>query len=457
MRRFQLITLLAFLILALSATAVSAQIGQLRGHVLIKQADGTTVPAAGAQIDVYRTDSPGKYPSKADKKGQFVYAGLPYVGTYVIAASAPNAAPTAKAGVKVGRDIDYEIVLLPGDGRRFTEEEAKSALKANPTETRSGNTNTGGSAADKAKAEEIAKKNAEVARQNEKIGNANKIIDDAFKNGNATLMAGNEADKANNREQAIKLYGDAVQQYDSGLNADPEHPGIPSLLTNKSVALRSRGVDRFNLAVQSKDDAAKTSGTEVAKSDFTAAAEAANRAVDLVSKQTPPTDPEGLKQFNVNKYFALSARAEAMRLFVTKVDSTKADAATTAFQEYIAIETDPAKKTKAQKDLAQMMFETATDAAGYERAMAEYQKILAATPDDPDALLRIGQILFNIGALNNNDKAKYQEAANYLQRYVEKAPDGQLKSEAKELIDTLKAQANVTPEKINTPPRRRRP
>ena len=103
------------------------------------------------------------------------------------------------------------------------------------------------------------------------------------------------------------------------------------------------------------------------------------------------------------------------------------------------------------------MFETATDAAGYERAMAEYQKILAATPDDLDALLRIGQILFNIGALNNNDKAKYQEAANYLQRYVEKAPDGQLKSEAKELIDTLKAQANVTPEKINTPPRRRRP
>ena len=121
------------------------------------------------------------------------------------------------------------------------------------------------------------------------------------------------------------------------------------------------------------------------------------------------------------------------------------------------METDAAKKAKAQKDMAQMLFESASDEKGYQRAIAEYQKILATTPDDPDSLLRIGQALFNLGALNNNDKAKYQEASNYLQRFVDKSPDGQLKNEAKDLIDALKAQANVTPEKINTPPRRRRP
>ena len=37
-------------------------------------------------------------------------------------------------------------------------------------------------------------------------------------------------------------------------------------------------------------------------------------------------------------------------------------------------------------------------------------------------LLRSGQALFNIGAINT-DKTKYQEAANYLARFVEKAPD----------------------------------
>jgi len=123
----------------------------------------------------------------------------------------------------------------------------------------------------------------------------------------------------------------------------------------------------------------------------------------------------------------------------------------------MAAETDVAKKAKAERDVAQIMFDTASDVAGFERAVAAYQKILEANPDDPDALLRIGQAMFNIGALNNNDKAKYQEAANYLQRFVDKSADGQLKTEAKELIEALKAQANVTPEKISTPPRRRRP
>src|SRR5437879_6170017 len=196
MRRFQLITLLAFLTLALSATAVSAQTGQLRGHVLIKQADGTTVPAAGAQIDVYRTEPiPGKYPSKADKKGQFIYAGLPYVGTYVIAASAPNAAPTAQGNVKAGRDADYEIVLSPGDGKRLTEEEAKAAVGGGGSGSQAGES-TGESAATKAKREEEAKKyEAEKSR----VTNINDVL-------NRTFKAGKDAMTAKNYDEAIKQF-----------------------------------------------------------------------------------------------------------------------------------------------------------------------------------------------------------------------------------------------------------
>ena len=41
----------------------------------------------------------------------------------------------------------------------------------------------------------------------------------------------------------------AVAQYDEGLAADPEQPAI---LTNKAVALKGRGVERFNSAVRSK-------------------------------------------------------------------------------------------------------------------------------------------------------------------------------------------------------------
>lgn len=439
MRRY-FYSIIASAVLLLAAVGASAQTGQLRGQVFIQQADGTKAPAAGAQVDVYRVDLPGKYPTKTNKNGEFVYAGLPYVGTYVIAVSAPNAAPTVRGGVKAGRDIDFELVMTPGNGQRLTEEQAKAGGASPEAAGSSG----GASAADKAKAEEMARKNAEIAEANKRIENANQVIGDSFKGGNAALNA--------------KNYDEAIRLYDTGIAADADHPGIPSLLTNKSVALRLRGVDRFNAAVTSRDEAVKSSNMDGARADFKASAEAASQAVEMLKKITMPTDPNELKQVEANKYFALSARAESMRLFATKVDQTKAADAATAFQEYIAAEPDAVKKAKAHRDYAQMLFETASDIAGYERAVAEYQKILEATPDDPDALLRIGQAMFNIGALNNNDKTKYQEAANYLQRFVDKAPDtNPLKAEARDLIGALKAQANVTPEKTPSRPARRRP
>jgi len=456
MRRSYLLNLITLAIVLLFTTVTaSAQTDQMRGTVKMAGADGQQTPVAGATVDVYRTDMKADYHTKSDKKGEWVFAGLPFVGTYTVTISAPGASPMTKAGVKARRDIPIDAVLAPGDGKKLTEAEAMAASKGQATTT--GNSGGDTSAADKAAAADVAKKNAEIMAANNKIENANKVIGDAFKAGNTALLAGNEADRANKRDEAIKLYGDAIQQYDTGVAADPEHPGIASLLTNKSAALRSRAVDKYNAAIQSKDDAARTAGIEAAKADFTASAEAANRAVELIKKIPAATDPAEQKQQATNKYFALNARAESMRLFVIKVDPTKASDAVTAYDEYAAVETDPAKKLKGQKDFAQLLFETAADQAGYERAIAEYNKILEKAPDDPDSLLRIGQALFNIGALNNNDKAKYQEASNYLQRFVDKAPESQLRTEAKELIETMKQQANVTPEKTKpaTPPRKR--
>src|SRR5262249_10547009 len=149
----------------------------------------------------------------------------------------------------------------------------------------------------------------------------------------------------------------------------------------------------------------------------------------------------------LNRLAAVSVRAETMRLFVTKVDQTQVDAGVQAYQEYLAVETDPARKDRGQHSYAQMLF----DANAFDKALVEYKKILDANPDDLVALLRSGQALFNIGAMSN-DKAKYQEAANFLARYVDKAPDtDELKSDAKAILDTLKAQENVKPEKTSTP------
>ena len=433
MRRFLSLSILTLTILAVSAGVAFAQTGQLRGTVKLVGKDGTAAPVAGAQVDVYRTDITGEFHTKSDKKGDWVFAGLPFVGVYTVAISAPGAQPNAKSGVKAGREIPVDVILAPGDGRKLTRDEAIAVATGGGTTNGGG----GGSESDKAKAAEIAKKNAEIAAENEKIGNVNQIVSDAFKNGNTALMA--------------KKYDEAITLYDTGLNADPEHPGAPSLLTNKSAALRSRAVEKYNAAIQSKDEAAKTSGLEAAKADFKAAAEAANRAVELLNKQaaTPATDPEQQKQAAANKYFALNSRAEAMRLFVTKVDATQADAAVTAFQEYMAVETDPVKKSKAQYDLAQMLL----DSGSADKAIVEFQKILAEKPDDPDANLGIGLALFSTG-----DKAKFQEAANYLQKFVDKAPDThKFKNDAKAVLAELKSTENVTPEKTTKPGTRKRP
>ena len=93
-RSIILSTIISLAVLACGALTASAQTGQLRGHVIFKQADGATVKAADAAVDVFRVDLPGKYSTKTTKSGDFIYAGLPYVGTYIIAVSMPNANPT---------------------------------------------------------------------------------------------------------------------------------------------------------------------------------------------------------------------------------------------------------------------------------------------------------------------------------------------------------------------------
>jgi tetratricopeptide (TPR) repeat protein len=440
----------AMLLAFVSMTAV-AQVGELRGHVWMQQADGQKVPLADAQIDVFRTDMTAKYNTRTNKKGEFVFAGLPFIGTFAVAASHPTAAPNWVPGVKAGRDIPCEITVTPGDGKRLTLEEIKAAGGGSANPPAGGGNSAGGgnaeSAADKAKREEMLKKNAEIEAGNKKITDANEVIGRTFKVGNEALGQASTASRANNTEEALQKYTVAITAYDEGLAADPEQPAI---LTNKAVALKGRGVERFNSTVRSKtlDDAAKSAGLQTAKDDFKAAAEASTKAVTMLKAQPVPTDAAEVQRYNSNKYAAMLTNAESMRLYVSKADPTQAEAGLLAFKDYIAAETDPAKKAKAQIDMAQMLL----DSGAADKALTEFRAILATTPDSPEANLGAGLAVYATG-----DKAKFQEAANYLQRFVEVAPDtNPMKDDAKAILTELKASENVTPEKTR-PASRKRP
>src|SRR6185369_1018216 len=173
--------LMVAILLAFASMTAFAQVGELRGHVWMQQADGQKVPLAEAQIDVFRTDITAKYNTKTNKKGEFVFAGLPFIGTYVVAASHPTAAPNFVPGVKAGRDIPCEITLTPGAGKRLSFEEIKSAGGGTATPPAApGGSSSGASEADKAKMEELRKKNAEIEASNKKISEANEVIARTF-------------------------------------------------------------------------------------------------------------------------------------------------------------------------------------------------------------------------------------------------------------------------------------
>jgi tetratricopeptide (TPR) repeat protein len=129
----------------------------------------------------------------------------------------------------------------------------------------------------------------------------------------------------------------------------------------------------------------------------------------------------------------------------------KAKEAPPVFQEYLAAETDPQLKINAQLTLGEMMQEAGDSQA----AIDAYNTVLQSAPDNVEALAGIGFSLINQGYLTN-DKAKFQEGVNYLQKFVSVAPDThKFKGDAVALIDALKKEQNVTPQKVA--PTRKKP
>jgi hypothetical protein len=430
-------TLFVALVVAASAAAASAQSTQVNGKVTLKQADGTVVPVAGAQIDIYRTDIKAEFHTKTDKKGSYIHAGLPFVGTYTVVVSAPGASPSYQAKLRFTQQTEYNFELKPGDGTRPTLEQvnANMAGGSGAAAAGGGGTPRGESKEDKAKREEMEKKIKEIEESNQKITQSNEAVNRAFKAGNDALFA------------TPPRLDEAITNYREGIAARPEEV---ALLTNLSEALRRRGVDRYNAALKAADGDAKTQGIDAAKKDWLEAAELSGKAVTLVKAANPTGETVNAASFEQNKKAALSTRALSMKLVASKVDPTQAQAAWDAYQDFIGSEADPAKKSKMKGEALQTVF----DAGAIDLAVTQARAVVAEDPENVDANRILGLALFASG-----DKAKFQEAANYLQHYVDKAPDTDpLKQSAKESLDYLKTAENVKPEKV-TPTRtpRKRP
>ncbi len=432
-RKSYLISFLTIALFLIGGMATFAQTAPIRGLVEVKTPEGKATPVQGALVEIYRVDIKSKFPADTtDKKGAFNFAGLPLGAVFVLSISGPGINPEIVPNIKAGMEA-LVINVLPGDGKKWTEEDVRQAL-ANPT----GNQTKEESAEAKKKREEYEKQVAEVEAKNKKALKANEVVSATLKEGGAAYDA--------------KNYDLAIAKFDEGYNVDPDFVGTaPVLLNNKSLALLGRAIDSYNKSVKA-DDATRASLKESAKNDLLAVVVASERTLELLKTATT-ADPNTQKNYEANKFLALVNRKNAYRLMAqTGVERNKGKEALVAFQEYMAIETDAAKKSKTQIDLAL----TLQDSNEFELAITEFQKILETDPGNVDALVGIGLSMVNVGYINLDSdpakgKAQLQEAANYLQKFVDLAPDThKFKEDAKNTIASLKEEQKVAPQKIKT-------
>lgn len=424
--------LLSLSLVFIGSLSVFAQTAPVSGKVELKKGNGTVEPVNGATVDVYRTDIKGKLPSaKTNKKGEFSFAGLPVGATFSFAISAPNASPELLPNVKAGMD-KLMISMREGDGKRWTEEEVRTALSTPSTATSSNGNEPQQremTAEEKKKQAEYEKQVADITNKNKKVEETNKLVNQALQDGAKAF--------------GDKNYDLAIAKFDEGISADPDFAGTaPVLLNNKAKALINRATNTYNQNVKA-DAATKASAMETVKNDFTTAAASANRVLEILKTATS-TDAAVQKNYDLNKNDALWSRKEALRLMAkTGVDRNRGKEALTAFEEYLAIEPDAKKKADSQLQLGL----TLQDSNEFDNAIVAFEKVLAADPANVEALQGAGFSLVNVAYISN-DKTKFQQGSNYLQKFVDVAPDTHpFKADAKGLIESLKKEQNVAPQK----------
>ena len=416
----------------ISAGVVSsyAQTAPADGVVKVQKADGTTVPVEGALVEPYRMDvSRGKLPStKTNKRGEFSFVGFLAGQEIALAVSGPGISPRVRPGVRAGM-TGIEIIVTEGDGRVLTEEEVRNAG--------SGADKSGGEPsaeavedAAKAKAEFEAKVKA-VEEKNKRTEETNRIIADALKTGNAAYLAND--------------FDTAVVSYDQGIAADPDYLGsVPIFLNNKGLALNKRAVAHYNANVKLTDQKAKLAAMTKVQKDFGAAADAFFKAWTML--KNPAGDALNAEQVKEQRDKALSGAREVYRLMIEteKVDPAATDNAKSFLNDIAAAETDAAAKAAAKTTIGDLY----RVAGNSESSIAAYREALQIDSKNISAMAGLGLSLFAEGA-GTEDRAMMQEGLNYMQAFVEGAPDNHhLKSSVAEAIDYLKTAEKLTPKKL---------
>lgn len=409
-------SLSAFLIV--SVTAALAQNGPIEGTVKVRNQDGSLTPVAGATIDIYRTDINQKWDVKTDKGGKYIRLGMPLAGVFIVVASGPGIQPTWINNVRLAASPTVDIVANPGDGSTLTLEQVKADIARAGSGSPAAPTQPVASAADKAKME-AARKEIEAKKKEAEE------IQGAFDTARTRYNQGVEFTKVEN-------YQSAIPEFEAASAIDyTKHKELVELAYKANANLAESnyqvGVKLFN-----------EKNREGAKPHFEKAVNAALKAIEIASASPSPTINNDLIL-----YYNILAKNASLLVehfgIADKVDPTVA-----ALTKAEAL--DVANKSKWGIYKADIY----RNSGRSEEAIAAYKAVLAADPNNIDALYGLGLTL-----VASSEKPKIQEGANALADFVSKAPatDRRVQN-VKEALEAVKNAYQVEAEK---PSRRRKP
>ncbi|MEO6333562.1 MAG: carboxypeptidase-like regulatory domain-containing protein [Pyrinomonadaceae bacterium] len=411
------------------SSAFAQNVAPVRGIVKLQKADGTLVPVVDAVVEAYRTDiEKGKMqPAKTNKRGEFSFVGFPLGQRYVLAVSGPGVGPRIQPEVKGGME-NISFVVNEGDGHQLTEAEVRTAVKATADVPASGEMTE----AQKKERAELERKNAEITVSNKKAEDTNKVVNTALQAGAASFNTAN--------------YDAAIAEFDKGIAADPDFAGsAPVLLNYKGVAHAKRAIATYK-ASASGDATAKAAAIEKMKPDLSAALVAYESGLDILKKASPAAAAPEQKNRETARISLLANSIEAYGLSARFApDPAKAARANTALDEYFAAEPDQAKRMTTVLGYANNM----NGAGELKLAASAYRKVLEMAPDNLDALVGLGLALYSEGSTTTPpDKVVLQEGLNYMQKFVDVAPNTHpLKESTKQIIDELKNEQKLAPQK----------
>lgn len=381
-------------LLSLLAVGAFAQVGRIEGDVV---KSGTGEPIVGAQVDIVRTDIKGNYPVKTDKKGHFLHAGVPFVGTYTLLVSAEGCAPTFLTGIRPDREV-LKVEMMAGDGRKLTIDDVKKAGSGAPASS-GGAPKVSEAEAKKAKEEydKAVKEREEAEKYNSSIAQINTL-----------LQAGQAAIDKKDYNAAITSFGEAVK-----LN-----PTIHISQGNLGIALQKRAVAKFNAGER-----------DAAKQDFTDSVAAMGKALEgLDAWEKDPKQKNDPAQNKTTRRTYLTVKTESEAILGGKFgDSSMIDAAVQDYKTLTDLTDDPAKKKEYPVKAANLLRE----ASRQEEAVVAYKSVLETDPDNIEAL-------YGLGLAYANEEKTWQDSANMLQKFADKAPANDPRvEEAKSVIGAL--------------------